>query len=95
MKPINPCNNCGQCCRKQICHIGYEIFPDRDEYSQCPAIQKIKGKVFCGLVRSPQAYKTFVTDQQREAFIESVKKEMRMGKGCTNPYKFEPVGMPF
>lgn len=50
----SPCNNCGQCCRDNLCPLGEHVF-ERWE-GPCPALEEDSLGSRCGLVASPRAY---------------------------------------
>jgi hypothetical protein len=50
MKPAYgaPCNQCGFCCREEICSIGQQMYPNAA--APCPALKWHDGRYWCGLV---------------------------------------------
>ena len=52
-----PCNNCGRCCKDQICPLGQRIF-GKPWLRQCPALigPQDEGVYVCELVAHPDHY---------------------------------------
>ncbi len=81
------CTHCGQCCKSQICHVGRDIFPDRDEWDdECPAIRERGGKIFCGLIECPWAY-VLISREHAQQFSQRAGTRLWAGRGCTNPHR--------
>jgi len=50
----SPCNNCGLCCKEELCPLAEFVFKPRSVHSQCPALDtEDDGSYSCGLVKRP------------------------------------------
>ena len=61
MKPAfgDPCNNCGLCCRAQLCVLGSAVFRDGEDRPDgpCEALLELPdGRGACGLIAAPERF---------------------------------------
>lgn len=51
-----PCNNCGQCCDREICPVGELAFPGA--HAPCPGLLILTGgnAALCGIVQTEKAF---------------------------------------
>ena len=79
-KPLfgQPCNNCGQCCREQLCPAA-ELMFNKEEcvHPPCPALIPVKNKLLCGLVMGEKA----LFSKERHL----ISKALGIGLGCQMP----------
>lgn len=68
-----PCNNCGACCKGQLCDVAEMAFPGAQ--APCPALQVRGGKALCGMVLAEIA-------AGMEPMIQST---LGIGCGCSMP----------
>lgn len=87
----SPCNNCGLCCRAELCPIGMEVF--LQPAGTCPALEETAdGSSVCGLIAHPEVYRMVRTLQMGpEAMAEAASFLIGSGFGCDARVASEPV----
>lgn len=91
-----PCNNCGQCCRAELCPLGAVVFGR--ERGPCPALEPIAGGgEGCGLVMSPQKYARprEVLEFGAPALTVAAIALIGAGRGCDAQLAGEPENTEF
>ncbi|MGF3025589.1 hypothetical protein ACQVP2_22525 [Methylobacterium aquaticum] len=77
----SPCNNCGQCCRLELCPLGHELFGTWD--GPCPAHERTADGFGCGLVLNPQRYRPArAMARGRTALSQAAVRLIGSGAGC-------------
>jgi hypothetical protein len=76
-----PCNNCGFCCRKELCPLGNILFGTWQ--GPCPAHEVTDRGFTCGLVANPQRYrKARALARGRTALSQAALCLIGSGAGC-------------
>lgn len=77
-----PCNQCGLCCRLELCELAEMFFAGAQ--APCPALEWEDGKTWCGMVRHPSRHLSmpFNGDVVLKPLIE---KYLVFGLGCGMP----------
>jgi hypothetical protein len=77
----SPCNNCGQCCRSELCPLGHELFGTWE--GPCPAHERTADGFGCGLVLNPQRYRPArALARGRTALSQAAVRLIGAGAGC-------------
>lgn len=78
----SPCNNCGLCCREELCPLAQMVFP-RAIAAPCPALEKDGEREVCGFVKSPEQYRPVaVSIHGAEALRSAALYGIGAGIGC-------------
>lgn len=85
----SPCNNCGQCCKAQLCPLGQHLF--RRFYGPCPALTLDNT---CGVVADPGRYNPRAIATE-ETLREDVTLLIGAGIGCDAQLVDEPRNQQF
>ena len=77
----SPCNNCGFCCRAELCPLGAIVFGTWS--GPCPALEPHGAGFGCGLVANPQTYRPTRTKLRgRAAMSQAAIRLIGSGLGC-------------
>ncbi|MFE1598223.1 hypothetical protein [Methylobacterium sp. ID0610] len=77
----SPCNNCGLCCRAELCPLGFALFGTWK--GPCPAHEAGEHGFTCGLVANPQRYRPArVLARGRSALSQAALRLIGSGVGC-------------
>jgi len=77
----SPCNNCGLCCRNELCPLGFELFGTWE--GPCPAHETTPQGFACGLVLNPQRYRRARTMSRGRAVLsQAALRLIGSGAGC-------------
>lgn len=77
----SPCNNCGLCCRSELCPLGFELFGTWA--GPCPAHERTPQGFACGLVTSPQRYRAArAISHGRAVLSQAALRLIGSGSGC-------------
>ena len=77
------CNQCGACCKKEVCLIGKVILGTIK--TPCPALVKKEGIYWCGLITDTQKYvfpQLGLSNQQCDAIRCHLRMIFNFGEGC-------------
>lgn len=85
-----PCNNCGECCKAELCPLGQLLF--RQVEGPCPALVDNK----CGLVSHPMRFAPFRTVAHgAQRMSEAAAHCIGAGIGCDAQLEDEPYDQEF
>ena len=78
----SPCNNCGYCCRRELCPLGNILFGTWA--GPCPAHEATDaGNFICGLVANPQRYRAArAMTRGRTVLSQAALSLIGSGAGC-------------
>lgn len=90
-----PCNGCGECCKAELCPLGYGVFGH--VRGPCPALEPAPGETFaCGLVLHPEVHRLANTlEHGRETMVATAKMLIGTAVGCDACVADEPYNQPF
>lgn len=91
----SPCNNCGHCCRSELCPLAWKVFGRIP--GPCPALEPIdNGGGTCGLIQNPQAYaRVRALTQGVSTLSKAAAFLIGAGRGCDALLEDEPINMQF
>lgn len=92
----SPCNNCGECCRAELCPLGVSVF--RTVAGPCPALETRAddGQSACGLVAHPATYMPVRAHVYgKRAMSDAALILVGAGIGCDAQLESEPANEPF